>query len=1686
MMPPDAISDPGSGRSYYEEGSIASRLRQMEAQKTTRTHSDDPLQSYRQAAAVLVAFRMDGLAPIQGHALDAAVRRSLRSESVPSPYLQEKERFPLTLMLSSRKKALQQLRTRAALKTAITANPERPSIFLQQLFIDAVEGRLFHLKALSVKELIALATVSDWLEGTEPGQSLPIPSMIRSEVEQRRDAAALRRLASDSFTGREKESALISQHLASSAAKLLVVHGPGGTGKSALISQVLLDWTDDEKEGAQENLARPKHTWVRVDLDHSLVQPDHPNTILQEAAAQLMRQHPELETIFADFIRDAGATEGRRDYSQFESTASEDISDDRLIHNFAAALRYVVDAPQGAIAFWIDTFEEAQFLGSSVVSRLVHLLLLLARELPSARVIVSGRAPLDQAPDGKSAEEVFAVLPLADLPPAAARELLSKLVIKSGKSQEPLAEELLTKAAKAIGGNPLSLRLAAPLLAVERNTSVSGLAALTLEVLQRRLYSRFEPHIRNPDVRKLVMPGLIVRRITPDVIQHVLAGPCELGPVNEIRARALLDEFAKEVTLIEKESDELLRHRQDVRLVMLAGMPTELKATARRIDENAIRYWMTQTGPVAIAEQLYHRLRLGQSRAILTRHWQPQAGPLLRSALEELPRGSVQRAWLATNLKATLESSEAVKIDQVEWEQQTGLEVGRCLADGKPEIALDLLRRRKERLPGSHLYALESRACLLAGKVTRARIVAWEGITRNREPHKEVAVDLALFVAHLEERARRFGEAGEAIALARHLADESGDQVLQLASGLRALRLHRVEGRSTEPHLETILAASARSIGPNLLASRPALLREVAAELGEADADLLRWATDVLLDELLRPLSADESLGLLRIANSITAEEDLSLRTAHAAERHRIVKHRLEERLYASGPELESLRRRLQGLLQQSVDAILHQEFAVQQAVRATLPPAGATAGQPPPNSKFRKQLELVIAQLPEEILHRIARYQLSTDLSRLSRRKGAPETAAQIVQHSIRLGRLRDLVSEVQTASGPSQATQKLQRLAQPFGLLTPTAGTASADVSGIVKAPNIFVVASSTRQDQRSTMSRKKPLHSLLTDTAVMNEIRGLTPTLETARHAAGGEFLDRLVEGQATAVTPGNYTRAEAIILLTGRPALLIQDGSWERPESKEIRTRLSAAEAALKRAIPKVGRVEILDFTLDYVGTGWMIDEDLLMTNRHVAEVFAEKRGQVLSFRADPDGRLYRARVDFLREHDRSGISQAAIKEIIHLEDPSDLRPDMALVRLDKDSGVLPPPIELDSAAIKFRDQIAVIGYPAEDPRNDAFAMRDIFKDVFNVKRLSPGMISGVRGDGKLLEHDCTTLGGNSGSLLVNLATGKACGLHFAGSYRESNYAVTAAWLKSRLADIGQHFIPVLEIPSADWVERRRMPVPELTDRQGYNPKFLGEDGFEVRLPEIDEVFEEKIAPVKGRSDGELKYSHFSIRMRADRRLPFYTACNIDGASLFSFVRGSDRWLLDPRLENPDHQVGESLYANNPLDRGHLVRRLDPVWGETRAEAKRAEEDTFFFTNCTPQHSRLNQRIWLSLEDYVLGNAATHDLKVTVFTGPVLRDSDREYRGVLLPEEFWKVVVIVNSFTNQLSATGYILSQADYIADLEFVYGEFRTYQVPIRQIEQKVNLHFDLSSYDPLGRTEAKPQREVRWPSDLVL
>ena len=582
------------------------------------------------------------------------------------------------------------------------------------------------------------------------------------------------------------------------------------------------------------------------------------------------------------------------------------------------------------------------------------------------------------------------------------------------------------------------------------------------------------------------------------------------------------------------------------------------------------------------------------------------------------------------------------------------------------------------------------------------------------------------------------------------------------------------------------------------------------------------------------------------------------------------------------------------------------------------------------------------------------------------------------------------------------------------------------------------------------------------------------------------------DEGLEGIGRAGNPSDRLRRvlaeqpdlEKIVRATGRPVLSIRNGTFEVPQVGRWRGPLEAARPQLERAIVSVGRVELANHPdLDWGGTAWIIGENMAVTNRHVAELFTQREGERLVFRSGQSGPI-RASLDFRREHGLKATLAVVVEEILFLAPDKSDAPDVALLRLA--AGAQHLPIALADFEPEPGRKVAAIGYPAWDPYEDDPLQSKIYGDVYDVKRLAPGEVFGDADD-VVFSHDCSTLNGNSGSVIVDLDTGRAVGLHFSGKSKKANYAVRAAVLRGLLQETRQRVsaaVPDLDA-AAEAAKRnpRVHPASYFKGRKGYEPAFLGA-AHPVPPPRLAGALAEDFARADGSSDGLLHYTHFSVAMSRSRRTALFTAVNIDGRQLRRIVRKDDVWYHDGRLDLA-FQIGEDVYLKNRLDRGHLVRRLDPVWGE---EAGQADEDTFHFTNAAPQHEDLNQKTWLSLEDYVLANAEAHDLKVSVFSGPVLNANDRVYRNAKLPERYWKVVTMVQQPQKELVATAYVLSQRSLLTDLEFVYGAFRTYQVPVAAVEKMTGLDFGrLRDHDPLAGTEAiSPARLIESPADLML
>lgn len=589
-------------------------------------------------------------------------------------------------------------------------------------------------------------------------------------------------------------------------------------------------------------------------------------------------------------------------------------------------------------------------------------------------------------------------------------------------------------------------------------------------------------------------------------------------------------------------------------------------------------------------------------------------------------------------------------------------------------------------------------------------------------------------------------------------------------------------------------------------------------------------------------------------------------------------------------------------------------------------------------------------------------------------------------------------------------------------------------------------------------------------------------------------------------------------EAIVERFGRPSLLVRNGTFEIPSSDIWKARLFPTKSRMERAIRSVGRLELVNHSYSWVGTAWIIAEGIAVTNRHVADLFAQRTGDGFTFRHNPSGKSFGAKIDFKEEHLQPEALEIEIEDILYVAENIDGQPDLAFLKLKSDdSQLLPPPISLYDGEPSLGQTVAVIGYPAYDSRNDDSDMKRIFGEVYGVKRFAPGEVKDIY-EGEFT-HDCTTLGGNSGSVVIDVNTGAALGLHFAGEYLRANFAVSSSRLRKYLNEKGRK-IKVVPATSAepsgdddngvtdgshkagtgasnDLPDERPQPkIEEIADREGYDSGFLGDTAeLSVPLPKLSAEMEAKAAIIDGVAGSEkyvLKYTNFSVVMNRERRLAFLTATNIDGARIQRIKRKGDNWYYDPRIPR-EAQVGSELYRGNDLDRGHLTRRLDPAWGEKH---KQAEEDTFFFTNCTPQHHLFNTKTWLALEDYLLESAETEGFRATVFTGPVFRDEDHLYEfrmrdgsldRIRIPLQYWKVVAMVNVSNQKLSATAYMISQKDLISNLEFVFGQFRTYQLPIQMIENLTGLDFgDLKNYDPFRTIEGTTVRELNNLTEIVI
>lgn len=412
-------------------------------------------------------------------------------------------------------------------------------------------------------------------------------------------------------------------------------------------------------------------------------------------------------------------------------------------------------------------------------------------------------------------------------------------------------------------------------------------------------------------------------------------------------------------------------------------------------------------------------------------------------------------------------------------------------------------------------------------------------------------------------------------------------------------------------------------------------------------------------------------------------------------------------------------------------------------------------------------------------------------------------------------------------------------------------------------------------------------------------------------------------------------------EAIILTKDRPAIDVKGSSFEKPIPPWDHLGSGAPRENLKRAIRSVGRVGVPGHpSIPYGGTGFVVGDGLLMTNRHVAAFFTEGLGlRRLDF---TPGRG--ADIDFRKERGSEESIRMEVDRVVMVHPYWD----MALLKVDG-LGAEQEPLELavDDPDDLAGREIALIGYPAPDARNDQTLQDRIFGGVYYVKRLQPGKLRPSRGTTsfgntvRAVTHDSSTLGGNSGSAVVDVQSGRVVALHFKGMYLDANFAVPMRELAADgvVADVGLNFqgtVPRSATTARAWSMASgggEAPTPSSRDQvgevvgplswtwplqltvtlaKGEGPNVTASmagardaagDATEALVePEIDPQYSNRkgydpeflgvalpmpsprrvsLVSKTDRADHALTYEHFSIVMHAKRRMALFTASNVSG-------------------------------------------------------------------------------------------------------------------------------------------------------------------------------------------------------------
>jgi endonuclease G, mitochondrial len=197
------------------------------------------------------------------------------------------------------------------------------------------------------------------------------------------------------------------------------------------------------------------------------------------------------------------------------------------------------------------------------------------------------------------------------------------------------------------------------------------------------------------------------------------------------------------------------------------------------------------------------------------------------------------------------------------------------------------------------------------------------------------------------------------------------------------------------------------------------------------------------------------------------------------------------------------------------------------------------------------------------------------------------------------------------------------------------------------------------------------------------------------------------------------------------------------------------------------------------------------------------------------------------------------------------------------------------------------------------------------------------------------------------------------------------------------------------------------------------------------------------PAVGPSDKIIRHTGYTLLFDDRYKLADWVAYELTKEETTKLFDRNNKFVSDPMVKTG--AATDKDYAGSGYDKGHLAPAADMEWSET------AMEESFYYSNMSPQEPGFNRGIWKKLEELVRTWAIENNA-IYIVTGPVLTKGLPAIGPdhVAVPKYFYKV--ILDYTETDMKGIGFIIRNTSSSEPLQ-------TFSVTIDSVEKFTGLDF---------------------------